>query len=244
MLRTVVSLILTVVIAFWVGWFSHALVGDIYFGAIETVEGDTIQVGRRQFEFLDADAPTVATPEGIEARDYLKFVVSDRFVWCRHTGDFSDGRYVGHCYARFEDLSRRMVTEGFARDCNGEYAALERGARELRRGLWADGRMPPSDRGCGTEDPAPDADDIADTLGEEDGGAEPMDAPFEPDAPTDDAAAEDAPTEDAGGDEMSAEETADDGTALDDPVPFGDDMIESTDVESAEDATLLPPDGR
>lgn len=146
MFKPVFTIIFAMVLAYLAGWFSHDLIGSIYYlGPTQAEQGDILHLGRRPFRFSGIDAPAPGTTAGDAARDYLEFVVTDRFVWCRHTGDFSDSEYIGFCYAGLESLNRRMVAEGFARDCpafsDGEYAELEDRARGMNRGLWGEGAM-------------------------------------------------------------------------------------------------------
>ncbi len=147
MFRPVFAIIFAMFLAYLAGWFSHNIIGSIYYlGPTQAEEGDILRLGRRPFRFNGIDAPALGTSAGDAARDYLEFVVTDRYVWCRHTGDFSDSEYIGFCYAGLESLNQRMVAEGFARDCpafsGGDYAELEDRARDMDRGLWGEQRMP------------------------------------------------------------------------------------------------------
>ena len=180
MLRTVFSVIATMIISFFAGWFAHGAFGDVYFGRAEAIDGTTLKVGRSEFDLLGISSPDIGSDQGREAKDYLTFVMTDQFVWCRHEGDMDGERRVGKCYAGLENLNERMVAEGFARDCfatsDGEFAGLEARARGMGRGMWEDNRMPEAPAFCRvadvedeeTESPLPDlAEDLIDPLADE-----------------------------------------------------------------------------
>ena len=152
MLRTVFSVIATMIISFFAGWFAHGAFGDVYVGTAEALDGSTLRVGRSEFELLGISSPDITTDLGVEAKDYLSFVMTDQFVWCRHEGDMNGERRLGKCYAGLENLNERMVAEGFARDCfaasDGEFAELEARARGMGRGMWENDRMPDAPEIC------------------------------------------------------------------------------------------------
>ena len=152
MLKTVFSVIGTMIISFFAGWFAHSAFGDVYVGRAEAIDGTTLQVGRSEFELMGITSPQSDTTLGQEAKDYLRFVMTDQFIWCRHEGDMNGERRVGQCYAGLENLNERMVAEGFARDCfatsDGEYADLEARAKNMGRGMWEDNRMPEAPATC------------------------------------------------------------------------------------------------
>jgi len=154
MIRAVFSLLLSFVVAFVVGWYAHSWIGSIYFhwGKPRIIDGDTISLGRNIFDLEGIEAPDPETPAGAQAADYLLFVTTGKFVWCRHFGDIEQGHLVSKCYGGLQNLQERMVSEGFARDCpvasGGEYAVLEARTEQARRGLWADGSMPEVSLSC------------------------------------------------------------------------------------------------
>ena len=143
MLRTVFSIIGSMIVAFFIGWFAHAAIGNVYLGRAQVVEGDTLRLGRSVFQFDGVRSPQGETAQGLKAKDYLDFVITDKFIWCRHKGDMDGAQRVGHCYAGMQSLNDRMVAEGFARDClalsDGRYASLEARAKAMGRGAWAEG---------------------------------------------------------------------------------------------------------
>ena len=154
MIRAVFSLLLSFAVAFVVGWYAHSWIGSIYFhwGKPRIIDGDTISLGRNIFDLKGIEAPDPETPAGVQAADYLLFVTTGKFVWCRHFGDIEQGHLVSKCYGGLQNLQERMVSEGFARDCplasGGEYAVLEARTKQARRGLWADGSMPEVSLSC------------------------------------------------------------------------------------------------
>jgi|GEM_PF-3984215 len=168
MLRTVFSVIATMIISFFAGWFAHGAFGDVYIGKAEAIDGTTLKVGRSEFDLLGITSPESGTGLGQEAKDYLSFVMTDQFVWCRHEGDMNGERRVGQCYAGLENLNERMVAEGFARDCfatsDGEYANLEARAKNMGRGMWEDDRMPEAPESCAIVSASDAADPVEDAI--------------------------------------------------------------------------------
>lgn len=199
MLRTVFSVIATMIISFFAGWFAHGAFGDVYIGKAEAIDGTTLKVGRSEFELLGIISPESGTTLGQEAKDYLRFVMTDQFVWCRHEGDMNGERRVGQCYAGLENLNERLVAEGFARDCfatsDGEYANLEARAKNMGRGMWEDDRMPEAPASCAIASAADEADPLEDEIafppevmeeGSEADDIDVFDLPAMEDAPVDD----------------------------------------------------------
>jgi len=168
MLRTVFSVIATMIISFFAGWFAHGAFGDVYIGKAEAIDGTSLKVGRSEFDLLGIASPERGTDLGQEAKDYLSFVMTDQFVWCRHEGDMNGERRVGQCYAGLENLNERMVAEGFARDCfatsDGEYANLEARAKNMGRGMWEDDRMPEAPMSCAIASALEEAGPVEDPI--------------------------------------------------------------------------------
>lgn len=219
MLRTVLSIVASFVIAFWLGWTAHAIIGNVYFGTVEVVDGDTIHLARHDFRLAGIDSPGLEISEGEEAARYLDFVMTDRFIWCRHTGDFDDGAYIARCYASFENLNQRMITEGFAQVCaalgDDRYAEFQERAKDMRRGLWGEERMPAPDSVCTPSTAQAETAAEAETI--------PGDKPFDGTATVNDITA--LPV----GDEEEPE-------AADEPVPLESDAEESNEMEAPEEA--------
>ena len=218
MLRTVFSVIGTMIISFFAGWFAHAAFGDVYVGRAEALDGTTLKVGRSEFELMGITSPESGTVLGQEAKDYLRFVMTDQFIWCRHEGDMNGERRVGQCYAGLENLNERMVAEGFARDCfatsDGEYVNLEARAKNMGRGMWEDDRMPEAPASCdvavatedvmpaeeATDEPIETLADDAETSGEAEDAIDVFELPM-----TDELSAQDEETPDEGSSESSTD---------------------------------------
>ena len=250
MLRTVFSIIGSMIVAFFVGWFAHAAIGNIYLGRAQVVEGDTLRLGRSVFQFDGVRSPQGETAQGLKAKDYLEFVITDKFIWCRHKGDMDGAQRVGHCYAGMQNLNDRMVAEGFARDClalsNGRYASLEARAKAMGRGAWAEGGSLDLPEECRLQADEVDLDVGVDFIPDTDGLSEADETETDPETEPvtsevlDDVDTESEPvaleesgevtTEDIVGDIVDAEVT-------ESPAPTDDDIMES-DVEISEEADL------
>ena len=244
MIRAVFSLLLSFVVAFVVGWYAHSWIGSVYFhwGKPRIIDGDTIGLGRNIFDLEGIEAPDPETPAGVQAADYLLFVTTGKFVWCRHFGDIEQGHLVSKCYGGLQNLQERMVSEGFARDCpvasGGKYAVLEARTEQARRGLWADGSMPEVSLSClpsdASEDVVPQNEDEAEEADTDGLGVEEVE-------PAEDAVDEN-PMVDVQEQSNATEET--DATTADEGViPL--DEEEAADVEDtasdADETEVTPP---
>lgn len=126
--------------------------GDV----IDVADGDTITVLDAQDEkhtvrLLGIDAPELggkgrpSQRYGLRARHFLQSLVDGKHVYVRWKGQDGDGLVLGRVYASFginESVNGEMVRAGLAWSRephpNSTLALLERAARRIKLGLWAD----------------------------------------------------------------------------------------------------------
>jgi endonuclease YncB( thermonuclease family) len=89
------------------------------------------------------DAPETGQPFGTRARQALSTLVFGKTVTVRKTGEDRYDRTLGVLVEGGNEVNAKMVEDGFAwhykkYSSDEHLAALERQARELKRGLWAD----------------------------------------------------------------------------------------------------------
>lgn len=133
---------------------------DPIIGRASVIDGDTIEVHGQRIRLWGIDAPEsgqTCTRDGgtyrcgQEAANGLSEWIAGRRVTCAARGRADRyGRIVAMCWVQHprdrhhtgrEDLGMHLVESGlaldYARFSRGEYAEVERRAREGRRGLWA-----------------------------------------------------------------------------------------------------------
>lgn len=119
--------------------------------AAETVirvkDGDSLVVdsnGREaEIRLADIDTPEWNQPRGKEARDALLALVGGKDVRLELIGGDVYRRIVAHVYVGDVDVNAELVRRGLAwvrraYDPAPSLVALEEGARQAQRGLWAD----------------------------------------------------------------------------------------------------------
>lgn len=119
--------------------------------AAETVvrvkDGDSLVVdsnGREvEVRLADIDTPEFNQPRGDEARDALKSLVDGKEVRLELVGGDAYRRIVAHVFVGDLDVNAELVRRGLAwvrraYDPAPSLVALEDGARQAERGLWAD----------------------------------------------------------------------------------------------------------
>ncbi|MYF31584.1 MAG: nuclease [Gammaproteobacteria bacterium] len=119
--------------------------------AAETVvrvkDGDSLVVdsnGREvEVRLADIDTPEFNQPRGEEARDALKSLVDGKEVRLELVGGDAYRRIVAHVFVGDLDVNAELVRLGLAwvrraYDPAPSLVALEDGARQAGRGLWAD----------------------------------------------------------------------------------------------------------
>ena len=143
--------------------------------AIEVIDGDTVRIkpdqgGEQVLCIRGADAPALDQPFGKEARDRLKELVEGKEVmWAGpvHFAEDRAGRSVLMWLPEGEkQLSKLMIADGLAwhveRHCEGRedlqgLAAVEREARDAKKGLWsAEKPVAPWDWRAGAKNAKPD----------------------------------------------------------------------------------------
>lgn len=97
--------------------------------AVHVHDGDTLTVDRQSYRLNGIDAPELAEPGGIEARDTLRTIVGSDPVDCMKTGR-SYNRIVAICSTpTFPDIGAELIRRGFALDCRrysgGRYREIE-----------------------------------------------------------------------------------------------------------------------
>ena len=119
--------------------------------AAETVvrvkDGDSLVVdsnGREvEVRLADIDTPEFNQPRGDEARDALRSLVDGKEVRLELIGGDAYRRIVAHVFVGDLDVNAELVRRGLAwvrraYDPAPSLVALEDGARQAERGLWAD----------------------------------------------------------------------------------------------------------
>lgn len=104
------------------------------------IDGDTLWTDGRKIRLHGIDAPEKSQPGGLEARDYLKAMVSGQELRIERTDTDLYGRTVARVHDTQGDICKRMVASGFAiASYHDDYRREEARARKLRAGLWARG---------------------------------------------------------------------------------------------------------
>lgn len=113
-------------------------------------DGDTLKFKTRRFQIkkevgrLDAiDAPELKQPYGKEAKEFLTGLVDGKTVQLQRLSKDKYGRTICRVAVQSLDVSTEMIRMGWAwhySQYNDEpaLAALEKEAREAKRGLWQD----------------------------------------------------------------------------------------------------------
>ena len=114
---------------------------------VRVKDGDSLVVdsnGREaEVRLADIDAPEFNQPRGDEARDALQSLVAGKEVRLALVGGDAYRRIVAHVFVGEVDVNAELVRRGLAwvrraYDPAPSLVALEDGARQARRGLWAD----------------------------------------------------------------------------------------------------------
>ena len=117
---------------------------------VQVIDGDTLRIGNARIRLWGVDAPELQQlcrsqgqnyACGQRARAYLESLIRGKRVECRDLVHDRYGRSVSWCAIDGNDLAYEMVLAGWALDyrrySDGHYAAPERRARILKRGMWA-----------------------------------------------------------------------------------------------------------
>jgi endonuclease YncB( thermonuclease family) len=107
---------------------------NVLAGQASVIDGDTIRVAGQKVRLQGLAAPELSEPGGIEAKNAMIELVSNRRVSCELDGTTSYDRVVGICYAAGLDMAAELVRRGLARDCprysGGRYGDLEPASAE------------------------------------------------------------------------------------------------------------------
>ncbi len=129
-------------------WMAQANRASI--GAVSVIDGDTIRLGQHRVRLLAMDAPELAQECierngpvwtcGKEARAQLANIIEshNQPLTCAVTGTDRYGRQLAHCWAGNVNLSREMISRGYAvpygYDIRSWAAVVP--AWWARRGIW------------------------------------------------------------------------------------------------------------
>jgi endonuclease YncB( thermonuclease family) len=131
-MRAVLLLVLVLLLALPIGlgWGQQArFSGEV----VKVIDGDTLDLADgRRIRLMGVSAPERDEPGGAEATAALRALAERREITCIDSGERSHRRVVARCFSGEEDLARRLVQIGLARDCprhsGGLYAADETAA--------------------------------------------------------------------------------------------------------------------
>ena len=112
------------------GWADETtLIGKVTF----VRDGDTIEVGGIAIRLNGISAPEKRQPYGPDATAFMGWLVMEKEVTCKLSGERSRDRLIGICYLEGVDIGEAIIREGLARDCprysDGRYAEAEREAK-------------------------------------------------------------------------------------------------------------------
>jgi endonuclease YncB( thermonuclease family) len=133
--------------------------GEAIAGAVRVVDGDSLEIGEARIRLFGIDAPELRqlcrdakgsdVTCGLAARDALTRLIGGRDVSCAPAEAPSYDRIVAICTVGGQDLSEAMARDGHAIELKahskGRYAAVERAARDARRGIWTGAFERPSE---------------------------------------------------------------------------------------------------
>lgn len=121
---------------------------------ISVTDGDTLKVllsdkSRLTVRLEGIDAPESKQDHGDKAKRALAALVMSKEITVRKTSEDRYGRTLGYIVADDVDVNAKLVEDGWAwhyseYNCEDRFDALEKSARDARRGLWAHERpIPP-----------------------------------------------------------------------------------------------------
>lgn len=153
---------------FLVGLAAPVSAQSSFHGIGRAGDGDSFHVGDRRVRLFGIDAPEfsqlckrggVDWRCGAEAAERLSRLIDGKDVRCSSMGTDRHGRTVARCEANGVDVSRMMVSTGYAvayRLYSTEYVAAEDSARAYKRGIWAGTFEMPSAYRHGDDGPLPE----------------------------------------------------------------------------------------
>jgi endonuclease YncB( thermonuclease family) len=110
-------------------------------GKVWVIDGDTVIVNNQRIRLFGIDAPEIGQKGGALARAHLIRIAGGTIVRVEPDAIDRYGRIVARLWQGEADLSRRMVSDGFAvatTRWDMDYAPDEFEARRRQRGLWHD----------------------------------------------------------------------------------------------------------
>lgn len=97
--------------------FVPALATTLTFLNPIVVDGDTFKHGNDRVRLWGIDAPEMSTPEGIVAKNELRYMIENKNIMCEQKSVDNYGRIVAQCWTEDEeDLACSMVAMGAAED--------------------------------------------------------------------------------------------------------------------------------
>ena len=139
------QVILFILLFFLLGQLSAAeIIGKV----VSVADGDTITILddmkiQHRVRLARIDAPEKGQPYGTKARQYLSSLIFGKPVKVTYKSKDRYKRILGIVYYDGQDINLIMVQQGMAwhysyYDRTEEYAEVEKQARRLKIGLWAD----------------------------------------------------------------------------------------------------------
>jgi len=127
---------------------------DEFAGYARVIDGDSLHIGEREIRLFGIDAPEFSQTCqrndhdqsfacGREALAHLQRLIAGKDVYCNGWERDKYNRLLAICSVENLNLNEAMVLSGWA-VAFGDYEALERQARQSRRGLWDTDFLPPS----------------------------------------------------------------------------------------------------
>lgn len=115
-----------------------------------TTDGDSLRFGKQEIRLFGIDAPEyrqncrdkkdILWECGVKAHIFLKNLVEEGVIECQFRTKDRYGRWVARCFSSSgKDLAAELIKHGLAvayLRYTHDYAALEKRARQEKRGIW------------------------------------------------------------------------------------------------------------
>jgi endonuclease YncB( thermonuclease family) len=108
------------------------------------IDGDTIAKGDLRIRLWGIDAPERGQRQGDASTQHLRALLRGAAIKVVPKDTDKYGRLVAQLMVDGQDISGRMVTDGYALACtqySQQYARAMKRARRSKSGLWAQGRI-------------------------------------------------------------------------------------------------------
>ena len=105
-------------------------------GPAFVIDGDTVDIAGTRIRLRGLDAPEMAHPGGVQAREAMQAIIGESRLVCKPDGTKTHKRIVATCFLAGErDIAVELIRQGFALDCahfsHGAYAVYETAAAKL-----------------------------------------------------------------------------------------------------------------